>query len=99
MASVGASLLSKRPFLIAKCKPLIAKISLENLVKKVLEKVLEKVLDGVGHPENKTSFVGFVYSRVGGSPVVTEVAYNNMHMRAMGTTQSEQYGNSMEGYG
>ena len=39
-----------------------------------------KVVDGVGHPENKTSFVGFVYFPMGGSTGITEVVQNNMRV-------------------
>ena len=37
-------------------------------------------MEGVGHPENKTSFVGFVYFPMGGSTGITEVVQNNMRV-------------------
>ena len=59
-------MIAKLGFLIAKCKLLIANV---NII---------KVAEGVGHPDNKTSFVGFVYIARGalrGLPsLLTEVA-------------------------
>lgn len=35
----------------------------------------KKVSEGVGHPNNKTSFVGFVFLRMGGSTPVPVLVY------------------------
>ena len=58
--------------MIAKYRPLIAN---------------KKVSGGVGHPENKTSFVGFVYSRVGGSPVICALAGGRAGVQGGGITE------------
>lgn len=42
--------------------------------------VIKKVSDGIGHPNNKTSFVGFVLYRVGGSTPVSKLIF--MRVRA-----------------
>lgn len=42
------------------------------VVNKLLTKGGQKVGEGVGHPDNKTSFVGFVFIARGGSPPITE---------------------------